>query len=211
MGIKKDAFFRDVVRTRLAFEKDWKALYFNELQPAYTQAGGNPERAVQLVVSEPAKYPILNSPPLLKEDLAEIVRLAESLSSHAQPPAGSIEDILREQRAKQPAISRQADSQANGSFAEKFFMVLKTKQKTIDSILTAFDRSAISKIIETASHSELVEKLADIFKKAWIRSYFDNFDRIKSRIEALPIKVASKNASVYRVVFAYLDSLDRGL
>jgi len=209
MGIKKDAFFRDVVRTRLAFEKDWKTLYFNELQPAYTQAGGNPDRAVQLVVSEPAKFPMLNSSPIIKEDIEQIVRMAETLSSHA-PAGGSIEDILREQRAKQPPVDRTANFQDTGSFAEKFFMVLRTKQKTIDSILSAFDRSAISKILETATHSEIIEKLYDIFKKAWIRSYFQNFDRIKSRMEALPVKVASNNALVYRVVFAYLDTLDRG-
>jgi hypothetical protein len=211
MGIKKDAFFRHFVRTRVAFEKQWREMFFNEIEPVWEKARGNVDQAVNIVLSEPTTYPHLNNFPFTKDRLENAMDIAAQLS-HAIPQQAPV-DILEDARKGRAPLPRMAEAVGRSHYMiirpEKFFQVLRANEQTMHDILQPVDTQTISHVLESGdSPEQKLEKIHQALKIAWIREYFANYNSIKARVQALaprPIKDASK---VYKVIFAYLDSLE---
>jgi hypothetical protein len=216
MGIKKNAFFRHFVRSRLAFEKEWRAMFFNEIEPAWARAKGNVDQAVKIVLSEPTRFPILNNFSFTKDRLEAVLDTAAQLSfsSRTEPNI----DILQNARENRAPLPRAADlkspserfSPAFSSIApDKFFQVLKANESSIFEVLSPVDKQDISKILEGGyTPEQKIEEIHKILKVAWIRGFFENFEGIRERIQRLSPQPVKEAGTVYRVIFDYLDSLE---
>jgi hypothetical protein len=249
MGIRRDTFFRDLVRVRVAANayESQRALFFREMVPAYEAAGKNPDQALEIALENPATYPMFNAiEPISRVDLKGIYTIAVSeASAHGIDRAdirsqkGDVfiqqaQNMLKmlERQGKGPGYpdydsivetikyhkenprTKEAVSPALHVSAI-FLRRLNEKSDSCYKTLTQRDKALIQKVFDS---SELREKKIDdlyvIIRKAFLRNYFVNFDKIKAAIEAAGVRaiprVAGTIVNVHRVVLSYIDSLDRG-
>lgn len=247
MGIKKDLFVRDLVRVKVAATETQRALFFKEIEPAYEAAGKNPDKAVEIVLENPNRYPELSSiEPISRVDLESVYTLSISeagvynisradiksqkgdvfiqqaqnmlkmLEGQGKGPGYPAYDSIVESIKYHKENPRTKEAISSALHVSTLFLrYLGEKSSPTYRALTQKDKISIQQVFNSSQLRE--KKIGDLYnliKKAFLRDYFVNFDKIKAAIEATGVRsaprVASTGISAYKVILSYIDSLDRG-
>jgi hypothetical protein len=190
MGIKKNAFLRDFVRAvvasiseKYANVEEFKRLFYSEIEPAYNNAYGNPDRATEAVFNEPQTYPNLNK--MVYIDKPGI-------------------DALLGGEFRLPNVRNEPD---------EFVRKLRVGQDSLFNLLKPPDLQYIINVIQTKEYKEIIEDLYEYFRRVVIRDYFVRFDKIRADIEGSmtqPRRDLHMSVRACRVVLSYINSLDQG-
>jgi hypothetical protein len=215
MGIKKNAFLRDMVRVCVAADKTLFDMLHNELEPVWAESGKNADRAVQIVLLNPAKYPMLNKPSFSKKNIVDVMSIAHDLAYRRAPDKFEEYYLKLQQKRYSPEIDVSADlKNITELLYPAFLEVLRGYEPSIFNICIAPGLEG-KKIIydiyaQDLSSEEKEEELYKAISKMWIKSYFLNVDKIRERINKLGPHYVRDASQIYNVIFSYLNSLDRG-
>lgn len=214
-SLKKDALFRDMVRIAVDSEtiKRWNELW----KPLIQEHGKNAEAAVEEIYEEKdGKY----------KDIWTAYRV-EDLTNTARQPIGKAISIAKTVPVDEPPsedpLAQRFERERLARFfnvdADKFMEVLGMEPEVgvIAKKLDDNQREQIRKILaEADSPGAAIERIQDILEKEKLKiAYLDmvkNFDEIEQRISNLPAasaKTARDEMMIKRVIYAYLNDLDR--
>lgn len=215
LNLRKNALLRDMVR--IAVDSD-TARRWNELwKPLIQEHGKNAEAAVEDIYEQKdGKY----------KELWMTYRVEDLTNTSRQPIGKAISIAKAAPEDKPPSEDYLADKfereRLAGFFnvdADKFIEILRLNPE-IKEIMKGLNKEQLENIREILADADsagaAIERIQDILEKEKLKNiYLDmvrNFEDIEKKMAKLPApaaKMAQDEQVIKRIIFAYLNDLDR--
>ncbi len=215
MGIKKNAYFRDMVRVALSehlnrFSKDWVEVW----KPLLLKFKGSVDSAIDEVLKN-QQYLQSFTRLVTKEKIADWLKSAEI------PQPDMSHDIIQEERAKanRPEMAREASCDKIAYTNPDIFFPLFRNQAGNEYSTVLKDQSVRTHLNDILQSNETMGVKVDevylainnIILKEYYLWLYRNFKFIDENVQkGMPLSMSHlKTASVNRVIIGYLNSLDQ--
>lgn len=216
MGIKKNAFFRDMVRVAISeqqgrFLKAWNDVW----KPLIIRYKNNVDAAVDEIIKTP-QYLSYMDRIVSKKMISDWLRAAEM-------PKGSLsKDIIEEERqkAKRPEIPREASLDKMASNPDIFYPLFKN-QSTPEYESVMKDKNVKMRIDEILSQETTpnvkMEEIYDVINRHVLKDYYlwlqRNFqfidDNVQKGMTQSMSHLKTARSDINKIVIGYLNSLDQ--
>lgn len=216
MGIKKNAFFRDMVRVAAMeqierFSKAWNELW----KPLIAKFKNNVEAAVEEVLKTPQFMKLLGR-------VVPMERISDWLKAAEIPQDSTYRDIIQEERIKadRPEIPREASlNKISRSNQNIFYQLFKNQDASIyESVIKDKKVKAQTDDIlnsDTPFNAKVTE-IYNVVNRYILKEYYlwlqRNFQFIEDNVQrGMPLSMShlKEACTINKVIIGYLNSLDQ--